>query len=89
MDKLTELRNQIDQIHLDLADLLCQRLKVAEDIWSLKKSQNIQMTDPDRENQLLSLFDQNTNYTDAEKKFLSAVFEKTILETKKYLNEKK
>lgn len=89
MDKLTKLRNQIDQIHLDMADLLCQRLKIAEDIWSLKKNQNIEMTDPDRENQLLSLFDQNTNYTEAEKKVLRAVFEKTILETKKYLNDKK
>jgi chorismate mutase len=89
VEKLSELRNQIDHIHLQMANLICSRLKIAEEIWTLKKNLNLNTTDAERELQLLNLFDHNSNFNESEKKVLRAVFESTIIETKKYLNDKK
>ncbi len=56
MDSITELRNEIDQIHEDLYALLLRRRDVALKIWKIKKDQGLPLIVPEREQAIINQF---------------------------------
>ncbi|MBF0345915.1 MAG: chorismate mutase [Nitrospirae bacterium] len=53
MDKLKELRNQIDGIDKQMLNLLNDRVKIAIEIAEVKKENNLDFYDPEREEQII------------------------------------
>lgn len=54
MNELESLRNEIDRIDKELADLFCRRMEIVEKIASCKKETGLPIADPAREAALLA-----------------------------------
>jgi len=55
MEKLTELRTEIEKIDADLIDLIIKRLEIAKKIGDFKKENSLPIFDPKREEELKKL----------------------------------
>ncbi|MFZ3578451.1 bifunctional 3-deoxy-7-phosphoheptulonate synthase/chorismate mutase [Virgibacillus sp. DJP39] len=59
VNELTELRNQIDEVNLDILTLLNKRAKIVQEIGEHKEKQGVVRFDPVRERQALDLIIEN------------------------------
>ena len=73
-NKLTDLREKIDQIDTKIADLLATRAETVRTIKIIKKQQKLPKIDPKREKEILSKL--KTDYQ-------KAVFKKILIESRK------
>ncbi|MFH1534300.1 MAG: chorismate mutase [Nitrospirota bacterium] len=60
MDKIQNLRKNINEIDTKISDLLKERLNSVKKIGEIKKSQNLPVIDSDREKEIL--FSLDTDY---------------------------
>lgn len=88
--EIKTLRTHIDQIHMQILDLVLERIQISKKIWAHKKAKNLKLTDKARETELVHLFDNNKKIkTDPELKKMIHTIQKVILsENKKYLTKK-
>lgn len=56
MNPLSKLRKEIDKIDLQIAQLLKKRLQISENIFEIKKNNHSQITDKNREQEILEKF---------------------------------
>ncbi|MFH1802858.1 MAG: chorismate mutase [archaeon] len=56
MEDIEKLRNEIDKLDCDLIELLEKRFAICEKIWGLKKSEGIELKDPEREVEIKGKF---------------------------------
>lgn len=68
MDKIQNLRKNINEIDTKISDLLKERLNSVKKIGEIKKSQNLPVTDSNREKEILSSLD-----TDYEKEIFKII----------------
>jgi len=61
---LKELRDNIDEIDQKIIRLLEKRFAIVEDVAKLKKSQNLEIEDGDREKDVLDTWMKNTDKID-------------------------
>ncbi len=87
MKNIDQLRLEIDQIHLQLNQLLLQRLHLAEEIWTIKKSQDQNLTDSAREQKMIDLF-LKIETSDLEKEFLKNIHTAILQNSKNCLMQK-
>lgn len=80
MEKLAELRAEIEQIDKDLANLIAKRMETSLKIGQFKKENNLSVYDPKREEEL-----KEKNLSLVEEKFRSGYMEifETILKVSK------
>lgn len=84
MQKIDMLRAEIDEIHLELAQLYRRRLRIANQIWQIKKSQNLPFIDQQREQVIIHRFDE-TLLESAERQAVQSFFKAILSGTKFYL----
>ena len=87
MKSIDQLRTEIDQIHLQMNNLLLQRLQLAEQIWQIKNQLNLNFTDLQREEQMLAHFVSSVDRQN-EKDFLKKLHSEIILQSKLFLTKK-
>jgi chorismate mutase len=87
---IKNLRRDIDRIHRSIFELLLQRAKVTEKIWSIKKNAKIKMTDAQREIEVIHQFDQHPKLkkNPALKKMIQEIQKNIIKKNKTYLKDK-
>jgi chorismate mutase len=84
VQKIDQLRTEIDQIHVDMARLFRQRLLLSQKIWEIKKNNNIPLIDSDREKKIIHQFDlliDDPNEQLAVQRFLKNI----LIETQSFL----
>jgi chorismate mutase len=79
------LRIEIELLHEKLLHLI-----IVDSVWDVKQSQNLNLTDSQRENQLIHQFDSHIDLKNDEnlKVFYQNVVKNIIAETKNYLTRK-
>lgn len=84
---LNEKRIEIDEIQKKIVDLLLQRKKLVLEIAKYKKTNQLPLTDQERESQLLHQFDQKLKEQGEEKylPYLQNILKSIITENKKYV----
>lgn len=60
-DQLDTLRNQLDELNLQILDLLNQRAALSKEIGRVKLAQGVNKFDPERERHMLNLITQKNN----------------------------
>ncbi len=87
MQEIEKLRAEMDQIHIELGLLLKRRLDITQEIWQIKKENQIPFFDSNREELILQKMKNLVQDSD-QKIFLNQVFKNILVETKKYLQVK-
>ena len=88
MENLTELREKLDIIDREMANLFEQRMEIIENVRVYKEQNNLPILDKSRENSMLeknSKYIQNPELLDYYAEFLQAV----TGVSKKYMQDKK
>ncbi len=49
---LAKLRREIDEKNLEIVDIICKRLKIAENIAIIKQKENLPIPNEDREQEI-------------------------------------
>ena len=87
MEKIDQLRAEIDQIHVDLARLFRQRLRLIQKIWEIKRVSTLPLIDAEREHKIIHQLD--STIQDPQEQITVQNFFKNILsETQNYLKAK-
>ena len=87
MEKIDQLRSEIDQIHVDMNRLFRQRLLLTQKIWEIKKTEAMPFIDVDREQKIIHRFD--SEISDQQEQMTVQNFFKNILtETQIFLKAK-
>ena len=87
MQEIDKLRSEIDSIHRELATLFRCRLQLTIKIWEIKKSGNLPLIDPKRENEIIHQFDDFIS-DGPEKAAVQSFFKNLLGDTRVYLKEK-
>lgn len=85
MIELELMRKQIDKIDERLLALFKERLEISRKIGLLKKKNNIKIFDPQREQEIIVNYTQNTN--DIEKGYIEKFF-KNLMDISKEVQSK-
>ena len=81
MRELTALRQEIDQLDSQIAQLFLQRMEVCREVGEYKKANGLPVLDPQREQELLSAKSALSGDPDA-KRALRALFETVMSESR-------
>jgi chorismate mutase len=86
MSEINRLRQDIEKLHEDLFKLILKRKDFVDQIWKLKRQDQLDMTDMNREQALIEQFDQTLELKNdpALKDFYHNVVKNIIAENKKY-----
>ena len=86
MSDIKQLRQGIEKLHEDLLKLILKRKDLVDQIWVLKKENQMDMTDNQREQALIEQFDQTPELKNdpALRDFYHNVVKNIIAENKKY-----
>ncbi len=87
---IENLRKDIEDLHQDLLKFVLARRNLVDQIWELKKSQKLDLTDASREQLLIQQFDQVPELKSDEnlKEFYQNIVKNIIAENKRYLTAK-
>nr|WP_295905642.1 chorismate mutase [uncultured Bdellovibrio sp.] len=91
METIASLRQEIDQVHKELHDLLLRRRDLTMAVWKIKKEQGLPFYSPEREEQILKDFVSMGTGSSKDPLFeelLKNVMESILREYQKYLNAK-
>ncbi len=86
MSQITKLRQDIEALHEDLLKLILKRKDLVNQIWQLKRDNQMDMNDMGREQSLIEQFDQHPALKNdpALRDFYHNVVKNIIAENKKY-----
>ncbi len=87
MQEIEKIRDEVDQIHIELARLFRQRLALTQKIWEIKKAEGLPLIDQKREDIIIHRFDQSIPHAD-EQVVVQNFFKSVLAETRKYLEVK-
>lgn len=87
MEKIDQLRCEIDQIHVDMARLFRHRLQLTQKIWEIKETNTMPLVDPLRETKIIHQFDQHIQ-DPSEKLAVQNFFKNILSETQIFLKAK-
>lgn len=91
MNQIKDLRSEVEKLHQKLFQFLMQRQDLVQQIWQIKQAQKVELTDPQRELELIHQFDQTPELQQdkALREFYQNVVKSIITENKKYLKATK
>lgn len=86
MSQIPKLRQDIEKLHEDLLQFILKRKDLVDQIWKLKRDDQLDMTDMNREQQLIQQFDLSPQLKNDPrlKDFYQNVVKNIIAESKKY-----
>lgn len=86
MSQIKKLRQDIETLHEDLLKLILKRKDLVDQIWQLKRDNQLDMNDMNREQALIEQFDQTPELKNdpALRDFYHNVVKNIIAENKKY-----
>jgi chorismate mutase len=89
-DQIQNLRKQVEDLHRDLFDFMVARKDLVEQIWKLKQTGQLPLTDGAREQHLVHQFDHESALKNDQnlKECYQNIVKNIILESKTYLNRK-
>ena len=61
VNQLNDLRKNIDQIDSEIIQLLCKRFEVSKNIGLIKKENNVQILDSNREEEVKNYWNDSSN----------------------------
>lgn len=92
MDSIASLRQEIDQVHIEMHALLLRRRDLTMAIWKIKQAQGLPFFSPEREEQILADFVKQSASADATtasdplfEDLLKGVMQSILREYEKYL----
>lgn len=91
MSTITGLRQEIDQIHKELHDLLVRRRDLTMEIWKIKQEQGLPFFDAEREKKIVEDFVKQGSAQGQDPQFdelLKGVMSSLLREYEKYLKSK-
>ena len=91
MDTIASLRQEVDQVHIELKTLLLRRRDLTMAIWKIKQEQGVPFLSPEREAQILVDFLKQGGTQANDPLFdetLKAVMQTILNEFEKYLSAK-
>lgn len=90
MKTIASLREEVDQVHQELHDLLVRRRELTMDIWKIKQEQGLPFFDPTREEKILADFVKLGAAQGQDPQFdelLKGVMQSVLREYEKYLKK--
>lgn len=87
MNNILKIRKEIENLHLNLLQFILQRKDLVDQVWAHKQQHQIDLVDPERENQLIHQFDHLPELQNNEnlKLFYHNVVKSIIAENKAYM----